>query len=66
MKWPRLIFDKKSVSEAQAQFAFSRRSFVLGGAQLSIGALLATRMAYLSIFENERYALQAESNRVNL
>jgi penicillin-binding protein 2 len=66
MKWPRLIFDKRSVSEAQAQFAFSRRSFVLGGAQLSIGALLATRMAYLSIFENERYALQAESNRVNL
>ena len=66
MKWPRLLFDKKSVSEAQAQFAFSRRSFVLGGAQLSIGALLATRMAYLSIFENERYTLQAESNRVNL
>ncbi len=66
MKWPRLIFDKKSVSEAQAQFAFSRRSFVLGGAQLSIGALLATRMSYLSIFENERYVLQAESNRVNL
>ena len=66
MKWPRLIFDKKSVSEAQAQFAFSRRSFVLGGAQLSIGALLATRMAYLSIFENERYTLQAESNRVSL
>jgi penicillin-binding protein 2 len=66
MKWPRLIFDKKSVSEAQVQFAFSRRSFVLGGAQLSIGALLATRMAYLSIFENERYVLQAESNRVNL
>ncbi len=66
MKWPRLIFDKKSISEAQAQFAFSRRSFVLGGAQLSIGALLATRMAYISIFENERYTLQAESNRVNL
>ncbi len=66
MKWPALIFDRKSVSEAQAQFVFSRRSFVLGGAQLSIGALLATRMAYLSIFENERYTLQAESNRVNL
>ncbi len=66
MKWRHLIFDKRSVSEAQAQFAFSRRSFVMGGAQLSIGALLATRMAYLSIFENERYTLQAESNRVNL
>ncbi len=66
MKWPRMIFDKRSVSEAQAKFVFSRRSFVLGGAQLSIGALLAARMAYLSVFENERYTLQAESNRVNL
>lgn len=66
MKWPQMIFDKRSVSEAQAKFVFSRRSFVLGGAQLSIGALLAARMAYLSIFENERYTLQAESNRVNL
>lgn len=66
MKWPKMIFDRRSVSEAQAQFLFNRRSFVLGGAQLSIGALLAARMAYLSVFENERYALQAESNRVNL
>ena len=66
MKWPRMIFDKRSVSEAQAKFVFSRRSFVLGGAQLSIGALLAARMGYLSVFENERYTLQAESNRVNL
>ncbi len=66
MKWLQFIFDRKSVSEAQAQFAFSRRSFVLGGTQLGIGVLLAARMAYLSIFENERYALQAESNRVNL
>ncbi len=66
MKWPRLVFDRRSVNAAQAQFAFTRRSFVLGGAQLSIGALLAARMTYLSIFENERYALLAESNRVNL
>ena len=66
MSWLKFIFDEKSVSEAQSQFTFNRRSFVLGGAQLSIGALLASRMAYLSIFENERYTLQAESNRVNL
>ncbi|MBA3897256.1 MAG: penicillin-binding protein 2 [Sphingomonadaceae bacterium] len=65
MKLDRLL-GKRSVSEAQARFAFDRRSFVLGGAQLSIGALLAGRMAYLSIFENARYALLAESNRVNL
>jgi penicillin-binding protein 2 len=66
MKWLRHIFDGRSVNEAQAQFSFSRRSVVLGGAQLGIGALLAGRMTYLSVFENERYSLQAESNRVNL
>ena len=66
MKWLRHVFDGRSVNEAQAQFSFSRRSVVLGGAQLGIGALLAGRMAYLSVFENERYSLQAESNRVNL
>lgn len=66
MKWLRHIFDRRGMNEAQVQFAFSRRTVVLGGMQLSIGAILASRMAYLSIFENERYALLAESNRVNL
>ena len=66
MKWLTHIFDRKSVSEAQAQFTFSRRSFVLSSAQVSLGGLLAARMAYLSVFENERYALLAESNRVSL
>ncbi|WP_293883830.1 penicillin-binding protein 2 [Sphingomonas sp.] len=60
------ILGKRSVSEAQAQFSFTRRSFVLGGAQVGVGVLLAARMTYLSVFENERYALLAESNRVNL
>jgi penicillin-binding protein 2 len=66
MRWLRHIFDRKTMNEAQVQFTFSRRSVVLGGAQLSIGALLAARMSYISVFENERYALLAESNRVNL
>jgi penicillin-binding protein 2 len=66
MKWLRHIFDRRSLNEAQVQFTFSRRSVILGGTQLSIGAILASRMAYLSVFENERYALLAESNRVNL
>ncbi len=38
----------------------------VGGAQLALGGILASRMAYLSIFENEKYALLSESNRVNL
>src|SRR3546814_1557907 len=33
---------------------------------LGIGLLLAARMGYLSIFEQERYKLLAESNRVSL
>lgn len=65
-----MIFDKllgkRAVTEAQAAFSFSRRTFVLGAAQLSLGAVLVGRMAWLSIGENERYRLLSESNRVNL
>ena len=66
MRWLRAIFDQRSLNEAQSQLAFSRRNVILGGAQLSIGAVLATRMTYISVFENQRYSLLAESNRVNL
>jgi penicillin-binding protein 2 len=54
------------VTEAQQNFSFTRRSLLLSGAQLAIGGLLAGRMAYISIAQNARYALLAESNRVNL
>ena len=60
------VLGKRSVSEAQSQFSYTRRSFVLGGAQLGLGVLLAARMTWISVFENEHYALLAESNRVNL
>src|SRR3546814_11658920 len=39
---------------------------VLGAFQGGIGVLLAARLGYLAIFENEKYELEAESNRVNL
>ncbi|WP_380879903.1 penicillin-binding protein 2 [Sphingomonas sp. DBB INV C78] len=39
---------------------------VLGGAQFALGGVLAGRMAWLSIAENERYRLMAEDNRVQL
>ena len=45
---------------------FARRALLLGGLQLGAGALLAGRMAWLALAENERYALAAESNRVGL
>jgi penicillin-binding protein 2 len=57
---------RRPMNSAQAEFALSRRTIVVGSAQLGVGALLVGRMAYISVFQNERYALLAESNRVNL
>lgn len=63
----KLLFGAdKQVTEAQQQFTFSRRAFFLGGTQVGIGVLLASRMAWLAVAENEKYSLLAESNRVNL
>lgn len=56
----------KTVTEAQQAFTFTRRSLFLGSAQVAVGAVLAARMGYISVFENRRYALLAESNRVNM
>jgi penicillin-binding protein 2 len=58
--------SRRIVTEAQQAFSFSRRSFVLGAAQIGVGTILAGRMAWLSIAQNEKYALLSESNRVNL
>lgn len=46
--------------------SFERRSFVVGAVQGGIGLLLAARMGYIAVAENEKYEMQAESNRVNL
>ena len=45
---------------------FDRRSFVVGAVQGGIGLLLAARMGYIAVAENEKYEMEAESNRVNL
>ncbi|WP_431470547.1 penicillin-binding protein 2 [Sphingosinithalassobacter sp. LHW66-3] len=54
------------VTEAAQTFSFSRRAMLLGGAQAGVGLVLAGRMTWLAVFENERYRLLAESNRINL
>jgi penicillin-binding protein 2 len=54
------------VTEATQAYSFSRRALVLGAAQGAVAMVLAGRMTWLSVFENERYRLMAESNRVNL
>ncbi|MBB5687483.1 penicillin-binding protein 2 [Sphingobium boeckii] len=54
------------ISEASQSITFSRRALFLGGAQAALGVVLATRMGWLSIAQNEHYELLAESNRLNL
>lgn len=54
------------VSATTLETAFSRRSFVIGTAMGGLGVLLAGRLAWLSIAQNEKYQLESESNRVNL
>ncbi|WP_324827472.1 penicillin-binding protein 2 [Qipengyuania zhejiangensis] len=54
------------VSQTTLDNAFDRRTFTIGTAMGGIGVLLATRMAYIAIAENEKYELESESNRVNL
>ena len=53
------------ISEAMQAHSFSRRAWMLGAAQAGVGVMLAGRMAWLSIAENERYNILSESNRVN-
>ncbi|HZG46020.1 MAG TPA: penicillin-binding protein 2 [Allosphingosinicella sp.] len=54
------------VTEQTQGMTFTRRALVLGGVQAGVGLLLAGRMAYISIAENERSQLMAEENRVHL
>ncbi|MCH4892453.1 penicillin-binding protein 2 [Sphingomonas sp. SFZ2018-12] len=56
----------KIVTEAAQAFSFSRRAMFLTSAQAAVGVVLAGRMAWISVAENEHYRLLAESNRVNL
>ena len=56
----------RHVSPGTLHNSFDRRSVVVGAIQGGIGVLLATRLGYISLFENERYQMLSESNRVNL
>ena len=54
------------VNASSLKNTFDRRAFVVGGIQGGVAILLAVRMGYLAIAENEKYRLESESNRVNL
>ncbi|URW76424.1 penicillin-binding protein 2 [Sphingomonas donggukensis] len=53
-------------TDAAQGFTFTRRAMMLSGLQIGVGTLLAGRMAWLAVAENEHYSLMSESNRVNL
>lgn len=61
-----MIGSGRLASEAAQAFTFSRRAMIVSGLQIGVGVLLAGRMTWLAIHENEHYSLLAESNRVNL
>ena len=54
------------VTSATLENSYDRRSFVVAALGAGVGTLLATRMGYIAIAENEKYETEAESNRVNL
>jgi penicillin-binding protein 2 len=57
---------QQPISSAQQNFTFTRRTMFVGGVQAAFGLLLAGRMAYIAVAENEKYTLKSESNRINL
>jgi len=59
-------FGGPIVTESSQANSFSRRTFFLGSLQAGLGMLLAGRMGYIAIAENERYSGLAESNRVQM
>ncbi|MBI1401600.1 MAG: penicillin-binding protein 2 [Porphyrobacter sp.] len=56
----------KVINASILRSSFERRTVLIGSVQGGIGVLLAARMGYLAIAENEKYRLESESNRVNL
>lgn len=54
------------ITSAILTHRFERRSFVMGALQGGVGVLLATRLGYLAVAQNEKYQAESESNRVNL
>lgn len=54
------------ITEQTQQITFTRRAWLLGALQGGVGLLIAGRMGYIAIAENERASLLAEENRVHL
>ena len=61
-----LSASPSNVNASTLKNTFDRRSVLIGTLQGGVAVLLAVRMGYLAIAENEKYRLESESNRVNL
>ena len=70
MKMPALHDDlqpsSRMINASSLRSSFERRAVLIGAVQGGIGVLLALRLGYLAIAENEKYRVESESNRVNL
>jgi penicillin-binding protein 2 len=58
--------EPKHVSSGTLRNSFERRSVLIGGLQAGIGVLLAVRMGWIGLVQNDKYTTASESNRVNL
>jgi len=61
-----MIGDSKRTTAAMLANRFERRALLTGAAQILVALLLGLRMAWIAIFQNRKYELESESNRVNL
>lgn len=61
-----MLDDPKHVSSGTLKNSFDRRSLLIGGLQAGVGVLLAARLGWIALIQNEKYTTLAESNRVNL
>ncbi len=52
--------------ESEKARLFTRRAFLIGGAQTALFSLLAGRLYYLQVIEGRAYRQMAEENRINL
>ena len=54
------------ITESSQAYTFTRRALVIGAAQAGLAALLAGRMGYIAIAQNQLYSDLAESNRIQM
>ena len=52
--------------EGDREKILTRRALMLGGGQLALFAVLASRMYYLQVIQSDQYKMLADENRINL